>query len=83
MTDIEVKEWEIDDLKSQIESLKDTCIELCKRVVYTDEEKDKYWEFECECGFRGLSLLANGGDQIADTGDYSDCSCPCCGKIVD
>ncbi len=73
----------ISELKSNLEIAKNTCIELSKRANYSDEEKDKYWEFECECGLIGLSCILLGGEQIADTGDYGNAYCPCCGKIVD
>ena len=83
MTELEQKEIEISELEEKIKTLQDTCIELSKRAFYTEEEKQKYWEFECECGFSGLSILVIGGHQIADTGDYGNCYCPCCGKIAD
>ena len=83
MTETERKKMYIAELEQQVSDLQNTCIELSKRAIYTDEEKQKYWEFECECGFSGLSLLVLGGGQIADTGDYGDCYCPCCGKITD
>jgi hypothetical protein len=79
---IEEIEFEKDMLEENVKTLKHTCIELSKRASYTEEEKEKYWEFECECGFTGLSMLVLGGGQIADTGDYGDCYCPCCEKIV-
>ena len=83
MTELERKDLLIDELEEQVKSLKETCIELSKRAVYTEEEKNDYWEFECECGFTGYSMLVLGGNQIADTGDYGNCYCPCCGNIVD
>jgi hypothetical protein len=79
----EQQELRIAELEEQAKTLKHTCIELSKRAIYTNDEKDKYWEFECECGFKGLSLLATGGSQIADTGDFGNCYCPCCGSDVD
>ena len=34
----------------------------------------------CEnCGWQGSSESLHGGSQIADTGDYGDAYCPCCG----
>lgn len=36
---------------------------------------------ECpSCGWWGSSVLLDGGGQIADTGNYSDASCPVCGS---
>lgn len=83
MTEIERQEMYVYELEEQISSLKNTCIELGKRVVYTKKEKNEYWEIDCECGFVGLSMFSNGGSQIADTGDYGSCYCPCCGETVD
>lgn len=41
---------------------------------------ETYFPVECtNCGWKGWSHLANGGSQIADTGDYSDIYCPKCG----
>ncbi len=73
----------MDDLEERITNLSTTCIELSKRAVYTNEEKEKYWEFVCKCGFEGLSLFVLGGGQIADTGDYGNCYCPACGEVAD
>ena len=83
MTEQEKTEMYIAELEQQVSDLQNTCKELSKRAVYTEEEKDNYWEFECECGFTGYSMLVLGGSQIADTGDYGACYCPCCGNTVD
>ena len=32
------------------------------------------------CGWNGLSRDTDGGEQIADTGDYDDMKCPKCGE---
>lgn len=77
------KDWHIVELETRVELLQKTCIELSKRAKYTKKEKLDYWQFDCECGFSGLSLFVHGGGQIADTGDYGDCYCPCCGRIAD
>lgn len=49
------------------------------------ESKDNYYPCECDvCGWSGSSEYLLGGGQIADTGDYDDTYCPCCGnKSVD
>lgn len=83
ISELEKKDWHIAELNEIIKSLKSTCIDLSKQVVYTEKEKEDYWEIDCECGFKGLSLFALGGNQIADTGDYDDCHCPCCGSVLD
>ncbi len=83
MTESERQEMYVAELVEQISQLQSTCVELSKRVVYTEKEKDSYWEIDCDCGFIGLSMFANGGSQIADTGDYGACYCPCCGETVD
>lgn len=48
-------------------------------MSYTKEELERYWSARCPvCGWRDLSRDCEGGGQIADTGDYSDCYCPEC-----
>ena len=42
--------------------------------------KQTYFALECKCGWMGMSHLADGGGQIADTGDYDDLYCPKCGS---
>lgn len=71
--------WELEE---QIKALKETCIELSKRAKYSKEEKEKYWDFECECGLIGYSKILLGGGQIADTGDYGNTYCPCCNNTI-
>ena len=83
ISELEKKDWIIAELQESLKSIKHTCVELSKRVVYTDKEKEEYWDIDCECGFKGLSLFALGGHSIADTGDYGDCFCPCCGTVLD
>ncbi len=39
----------------------------------------EYWAATCmDCGWAGSSALCGGGHSIADTGDYSDITCPAC-----
>lgn len=48
---------------------------------YTDEELQKWWPASCQkCGWQGLSRDAEGGGQIADTGDFHDVVYPECYK---
>ena len=52
-----------------------------KKTTYTEEELSKWWLAYCPvCLWVGLSRDTIGGEQIADTGDYSDCYCPVCIK---
>jgi hypothetical protein len=54
-------------------------MELIVRII--PEEEKSYFPAECEtCGWIGSSGNAAGGRQIADTGDYDDIYCPCCGS---
>lgn len=76
----EIMLWENEE---HLRTLKISFLKLLKRITYTEEEKEKYFEVECDCGFKGLSFLLLGGGQIADTGDYGDCYCPCCNEIID
>lgn len=43
-----------------------------------DDIDNGFYTVKCECGWWGSSKLLNGGDPIADTGDYTDCTCPVC-----
>ena len=44
-------------------------------------EDGNYYMCGCdECGWYGSSRFLDGGGQIADTGDYSDATCPVCGS---
>lgn len=49
------------------------------RDVSEQDLKDGYYTVICPCGWWGSSRLLLGGGQIADTGDYFDCTCPVCG----
>lgn len=43
-----------------------------------------YWPGVCtNCGWKGASCDAAGGESIADTGDYSDVVCPVCGTVLE
>lgn len=43
------------------------------------EDTAKYYEVICDkCSWSGCSKDCGGGGQIADTGDYSDPTCPIC-----
>ncbi|MGB8663883.1 MAG: hypothetical protein WCD24_03840 [Serratia inhibens] len=47
----------------------------------TDNNSGGYFVIECqECGAVFPSQQADGGGQIADTGDYNDAICPHCGE---
>jgi hypothetical protein len=44
----------------------------------------QYWPAFCPvCGWAGLSCECEGGQPIADTGDYDDVRCPVCACEVD
>lgn len=45
---------------------------------------DGYYPCVCgNCGWKGPSSEAAGGDPIADTGDYSDVVCPICETVLE
>lgn len=51
------------------------------RPASPEDIYEGYYTAYCErCGWFGSSRLLNGGDPIADTGDYDDCYCPVCGN---
>jgi hypothetical protein len=55
-----------------------------KKGKYTDEQLNSWWAARCvKCGWCGLSKYCDGGMQIADTGDYSDITCPRCGGAIE
>ncbi len=57
--------------------------EVKTKVKYSEEELKKWWLALCpKCGWNGLSRDCNGGNPMADTGDYSDVTCPVCDEIV-
>ncbi|MDH1634683.1 hypothetical protein [Aeromonas caviae] len=48
----------------------------------TDNNTGGYFVMECQnCGEVFNSKHCNGGESIADTGDYGDCYCPHCGQV--
>ncbi|MGU5729380.1 hypothetical protein ACV1DR_10660 [Aeromonas jandaei] len=48
----------------------------------TDNNTGGYFVMECQnCGEVFNSKQCNGGESIADTGDYGDCYCPHCGEV--
>lgn len=52
------------------------------KVLTAVYPRDTYFPVKCEkCGWESWSHLADGGGQIADTGDYSDVYCPKCGSL--
>lgn len=51
------------------------------RNASSEDIEERYYTAECtHCGWYGSSKLLDGGGQIADTGDYCDCTCPVCGN---
>ena len=51
------------------------------RPCSEEDSKKNFYTAKCDkCGWWGSSKLLEGGGQIADTGDYSDCYCPVCGN---
>ncbi|WP_157960978.1 hypothetical protein [Rahnella sp. AN3-3W3] len=56
--------------------------ERAKLGFVTDDNTGGYYVAECEeCGKIFPSQTCDGGEQIADSGDYGDCYCPHCGFI--
>ncbi|MDF1895124.1 hypothetical protein [Rahnella contaminans] len=56
--------------------------ERTKLGFVTDDNTGGYYVAECEeCGQIFPSQTCDGGEQIADSGDYGDCYCPHCGFI--
>lgn len=54
--------------------------ERTKLGFVTEDNTGGYYVAECEeCGKIFPSQTCDGGEQIADTGDYGDCYCPHCG----
>ena len=54
------------------------------KTEYSEDELKKCWKARCpKCGWKGLSRDCNGGNSLADTGDYSDVVCPICDSIVE
>lgn len=55
----------------------------CYEGIHPDKGKTlypKYFMVTCDnCGWIGSSGHLDGGEPIADTGDYNDCYCPSCG----
>lgn len=48
-------------------------------AYYDAEDLKQWWPGICpECGWRGLSRDAAGGQQFGDTGDYAEVTCPAC-----
>lgn len=48
-------------------------------MSYTAEELIKWWPAKCpECGWRGLSRDAAGGEAMGATGDFCEVVCPRC-----
>ncbi len=57
--------------------------ELCEGIIIKICNETKWFPCQCEsCGWVGSSEKLEGGHQIADTGDYSDCYCPSCLRII-
>lgn len=55
---------------------------MLRTLCTTEDLKNNYFPAECEhCGFQGCSGEWGGGHAIADTGDYTDPSCPKCGGL--
>lgn len=49
-------------------------------ISLQDPNENNFFPCECNlCGWMGSSGDADGGKQIADTGDYDDMRCPICG----
>lgn len=76
-TNLEMQKAEVELENKDIKSI---LIKMSDKVVYTEQDRKDFWEFECECGFKGFSMFLLGGGQIADTGDFGDVFCPCCNK---
>jgi hypothetical protein len=70
----------LSELKATIPADKKTREAVAAGFV-TDNNTGGYFVIECqECGAVYPSQQADGGGQIADTGDYDDAICPHCGE---
>lgn len=65
----------LDKLKNNLE-----IAPFCYKEVSEEDKKERYFTAECNCGWWGSSKFLNGGHPIADTGDYSEVTCPVCGN---
>lgn len=81
---IEKMRDEIANLDGEVEALRRTVHDMSKSLIVTPKDAGKYWKAQCpECHWVGPSKYCGGGGPIADTGDYSDITCPVCGHDVD
>ena len=66
-----------DTLDKLVNNLRIANVSYC--TASPEDIANRYYTAECgKCGWWGSSKLLNGGGQIADTGDYGDCTCPVC-----
>ncbi len=68
------------DLVNQIETL-DRMVRNLKKAELSfkfEPPGSRFWTAECSCGWWGSSELLEGGQSIADTGDYEALTCPVC-----
>lgn len=73
-------DMEKEELKFEVKQLRKLCIKLAS---YQNLDKDSDDNYQCSCGFICKNEDLDGGHPIADTGDYSEPCCPCCGKTTD
>ena len=80
--DPEILKYHTKDERVEFDSIK-LKAEIERVAPYSEEELKKWWLAYCpKCGWKGLSRDCRGGEQLADTGDYSDVTCPVCDEIV-
>lgn len=77
-------DWEkvhmLDTLGRMVNNLRIANVSYC--AASKEDIKNRYHTVQCaKCGWWGSSKLLNGGNQIADTGDHGDCTCPVCDSI--
>ncbi len=76
--DWEKVKW-VDTLSRMINNLK--IAPESYKMCSAEDMLESFYTSKCgECGWYGSSKLLDGGSQIADTGDYSESTCPVCGN---
>lgn len=80
-------DWGVKEACSAIRRVKVGLIELLQDLELpppTRPAPEPYWLCRCPtCKWRGHSGEADGGDPMADTGDFNDVVCPVCGDLVE
>jgi predicted RNA-binding Zn-ribbon protein involved in translation (DUF1610 family) len=67
----------INDIKAELRKRK---VDIFKGMLADD--LSRFYNVKCKkCGWFGSSEFTDGGEEIADTGDYEDILCPACGSV--